>query len=235
MPSLANLDQAIVTEDVLFRAGSYQLHGELAYPEAGCARGAVVIAGPHPLLGGNLRNNVVRGIGDGLARHGLLTLRFDYRGAGRSQGPRLDVARHLAEFSAHFPRFRRDGLLARRPGGRRIRPAGRTRLAPGTRRLQLRVCPAPSRQAAAEPRRPGARCPDGRQARFRLLLCRKHTAVCRRLRGRLRHRRTMSARLVRRADHAPASAAAASATTTSSAGMRIGLPTQLPISWPLPG
>ncbi len=98
MPSLANLDQAIVTEDVLFRAGSYQLHGELAYPEAGRARGAVVIAGPHPLLGGNLRNNVVRGIGDGLARHGLLTLRFDYRGAGRSEGPRLDVARHLAEF-----------------------------------------------------------------------------------------------------------------------------------------
>jgi alpha/beta superfamily hydrolase len=28
----------------------------------------------------------------------LITLRFDYRGVGRSQGPTVDVARHLAEF-----------------------------------------------------------------------------------------------------------------------------------------
>jgi alpha/beta superfamily hydrolase len=95
----------IVTENVLFPAGPYLLHGELAYPETGRARGAVVFAGPHPLLGGNLRNNVVRGLGDGLAQRGLLTLRFDYRGVGRSQGPPLDVARHLAEFwrTSHAP------------------------------------------------------------------------------------------------------------------------------------
>jgi uncharacterized protein len=70
----------------------------LTYPEVGCARGAVVLAGPHPLLGGNMRNNVVRGLGDGLARLGLLALRFDYQGVGRSQGPQVDVAKHLAEF-----------------------------------------------------------------------------------------------------------------------------------------
>jgi alpha/beta superfamily hydrolase len=77
----------------------------LAYPEAGRARGAVVFAGPHPLLGGNMRNNVVRGLGDGLAQMGLLTLRFDYRGVGRSQGPPVDVTRHLAEFwqTSHAP------------------------------------------------------------------------------------------------------------------------------------
>jgi alpha/beta superfamily hydrolase len=71
----------------------------------GCVRGAVVFAGPHPLLGGNLRNNVVRCLGDGLAQRGLLTLRFDYRGVGRSQGPLIDVARHLAEFwrTSHAP------------------------------------------------------------------------------------------------------------------------------------
>jgi alpha/beta superfamily hydrolase len=64
-----------------------------------------VFAGPHPLLGGNMRNNVVRGLGDGLAQRGLLTLRFDYRGVGRSQGPPIDVARHLAEFwrTGHAP------------------------------------------------------------------------------------------------------------------------------------
>ncbi len=64
-----------------------------------------MIAGPHPLLGGNMRNNVVRELGDGLASAGLCTLRFDYRGVGRSQGPQVDVARHLAEFwkTSHAP------------------------------------------------------------------------------------------------------------------------------------
>jgi alpha/beta superfamily hydrolase len=52
-----------------------------------------------------MRNNVVRALGDGLAQRGLLTLRFDYRGVGRSQGPHVDVARHLAEFwqTSHAP------------------------------------------------------------------------------------------------------------------------------------
>ena len=68
MPLLSNLESPTVTEDVLFRAGPNLLHGELAYREAGRARGAVVFAGPHPLLGGNLRNNVVRRLGDGLAQ-----------------------------------------------------------------------------------------------------------------------------------------------------------------------
>lgn len=104
MPALP-LELPIVTEDILFQAGSYLLHGELAYPEIGRVRGAVVVAGPHPLLGGNMRNNVVRCLGDGLARKGLMTLRFDYRGIGRSQGPTVDIARNMAEFwqTSHAP------------------------------------------------------------------------------------------------------------------------------------
>jgi alpha/beta superfamily hydrolase len=58
----------------------------------------VVLAGSHPMLGGNMHNNVVRGLGDGLAEHGWTTLRFNYRGVGRSEGPPVDVARHMAEF-----------------------------------------------------------------------------------------------------------------------------------------
>jgi alpha/beta superfamily hydrolase len=89
----------IVVEEVSFASGPWRLHGELAYPEAAIL-GAAVLAGPHPLLGGTVHNNVMRGVGDSLARRGVATLRFDYRGAGRSDGPRLDVARHLAEFWA---------------------------------------------------------------------------------------------------------------------------------------
>jgi alpha/beta superfamily hydrolase len=98
MPLLSAPDHEVVTEDIHFSADTFTLHGELAYPDAGLAAAAVVIAGPHPLLGGNLRNNVVRSLGDGLARRGLLTLRFDYRGVGRSQGLQVDITRHLAEF-----------------------------------------------------------------------------------------------------------------------------------------
>ncbi len=56
-------------------------------------------------MGGNLNNNVVRGLGDGLSQKGLVTLRFDYRGVGRSQGPQIDVAQHMAEFwkTSHAP------------------------------------------------------------------------------------------------------------------------------------
>lgn len=90
----------IILEEVSFASGSWRLHGEFAYPEASPVIGATVLAGPHPLLGGTLHNNVIRGVGDNLARRGIATLRFDYRGAGRSDGPRIDVARHLAEFWA---------------------------------------------------------------------------------------------------------------------------------------
>ena len=86
-------------ERVQFPAGPYQLEGELAYADdADTLVGGIIIAGSHPLLGGNMHNNVVRGLGDGLAERGWATLRFNYRGVGGSEGPRVDVARHMAEF-----------------------------------------------------------------------------------------------------------------------------------------
>ncbi len=88
-----------IVECVRFSAGPYRLEGELAYTEGECTPcGGVVLAGSHPFLGGTMHNNVVRGLGDGLAEHGLVTLRFNYRGVGRSEGPTVDVARHMAEF-----------------------------------------------------------------------------------------------------------------------------------------
>jgi alpha/beta superfamily hydrolase len=105
MQRLLQGDLPVVVEDLDFPAGRFLLQGELAYPTAGRAVGTAVLAGPHPLLGGNLHNNVVRGLGDGLAAHGLATLRFNYRGVGRSQGPAVDVAQHLARFweTSHVP------------------------------------------------------------------------------------------------------------------------------------
>lgn len=98
MPFPCEPTSPTVAEDVLISGGPYSLQGRLAYLEVGEVRGVAVIAGPHPLLGGDLDNNVVRGVADGLAERGLATLRFNYRGVGRSEGPPRDVTRHLAQF-----------------------------------------------------------------------------------------------------------------------------------------
>jgi alpha/beta superfamily hydrolase len=74
------------------------LEGELLYPETAVPLGAAVVANPHPLLGGDMRNNVIDNLGDGLTALGWVVLRFNYRGVGRSEGPPVDVERHLAEF-----------------------------------------------------------------------------------------------------------------------------------------
>jgi alpha/beta superfamily hydrolase len=95
----------LVVETVYFRAEPYRLEGELAYPEDRFPAGAAILAGPHPLLGGNMHNNVIQSLGDGLAERGLASLRFNYRGVGQSEGPPLDVAHHLAQFweTSHVP------------------------------------------------------------------------------------------------------------------------------------
>jgi len=97
MPSLHPIDPPVI-ESVRFRAGAYRLEGELLYPDESSLCGVAVVAGPHPLLGGSMGNNVVRILSDGLARRGLATLRFNYRGVGNSDGPDIDVARQMAEF-----------------------------------------------------------------------------------------------------------------------------------------
>jgi alpha/beta superfamily hydrolase len=98
--------RSIFVEGIRFPAGPRLLEGELAYDEGACnPMGGVMLAGSHPLLGGNMHNNVVRGLGDGLAERGLATLRFNYSGVGSSEGPPIDVARHMAEFwqTSHVP------------------------------------------------------------------------------------------------------------------------------------
>ena len=96
MPSLWRRD-SLTVETVCFASNAYQLEGELAYAD-GPPQAGVVIAGPHPLLGGSKENNIIRALSDGLAARGFVTLRFDYKGVGGSEGPAVDTAAHLAEF-----------------------------------------------------------------------------------------------------------------------------------------
>ena len=52
----------------------------------GAAPGGAVITHPHPLFGGNMANSVVLTAARALAARGLSTLRFNFRGVGRSTG-----------------------------------------------------------------------------------------------------------------------------------------------------
>jgi alpha/beta superfamily hydrolase len=96
MPLLYPPD-ALTIEAVRFPAGDCQIEGELIYPE-GEPTGIAVFAGPHPLLGGSMHNNIVRRLGDGLAQYGLASLRFNYRKVGSRDGVTAEQTEHLATF-----------------------------------------------------------------------------------------------------------------------------------------
>lgn len=66
--------------------GPYELEGLLEWPEGGEVLGGVVVAHPHPLYGGTMRQPVVHHVARACRRRGLATLRFNFRGIGASAG-----------------------------------------------------------------------------------------------------------------------------------------------------
>jgi hypothetical protein len=78
----------VTREEVFIRCGSIVLEGILEAPEsstAGLLAGAVVCH-PHPQFGGNMFNNVVRALRKAFLDRNMICLRFNFRGAGRSEG-----------------------------------------------------------------------------------------------------------------------------------------------------
>ncbi len=71
----------IVEERVAVPVGSGCLDGILSYPADQSPRAIAVVVGPHPLLGGDMTNNVVSGLADGLTESAVATLRFNYTGS----------------------------------------------------------------------------------------------------------------------------------------------------------
>ncbi len=70
-------------ENISFSAGSITLEGLLQ--EASEERG-VVVTHPHPLYGGDMYNAVVGTIVRSFQKKGYTTLRFNFRGVGKSEG-----------------------------------------------------------------------------------------------------------------------------------------------------
>ncbi len=60
----------------------------LAEPDIGPLRGIAVIAHPHPLYGGTMDNKVVYTLFKALRELGFITVKFNFRGVGQSEGDR---------------------------------------------------------------------------------------------------------------------------------------------------
>ncbi len=76
------------------------------------AQKIVICCHPHPLYGGTMRNKVVHTLHRTFINQGMNTLRFNFRGVGRSQGSYADglgevddVMAVRAWVAAHFPRL----------------------------------------------------------------------------------------------------------------------------------
>ena len=63
-----------------------KLEGRIANPGGGEKELDVVICHPHPQYGGSMENNVVNALFDFFQDEGFRVLKFNFRGAGRSEG-----------------------------------------------------------------------------------------------------------------------------------------------------
>ncbi len=71
---------------------------------------AAVVCHPHPLFGGTMHNKVVYRIARGLRRAGIVVLRFNFRGVGRSEGEHAHMTGEIEDARAAL-----DYLRARYP------------------------------------------------------------------------------------------------------------------------
>ncbi|MEE8465842.1 MAG: alpha/beta family hydrolase [Dehalococcoidia bacterium] len=78
---------AVRQSAVSFQTEGLTFEGVVAQPDDSSGPWpGVVICHPHPLHGGNMDNNVVLALALGLVEEGFVTLRFNFRGVGGSEG-----------------------------------------------------------------------------------------------------------------------------------------------------
>jgi alpha/beta superfamily hydrolase len=73
-----------VEQSVWIDAPRGRLEGVLQYPSGAAAARAILVLPPHPGLGGDLDNNVIRAVAAAAVRRGAAVLRINYHGIGRS-------------------------------------------------------------------------------------------------------------------------------------------------------
>ncbi|MFP6583782.1 MAG: alpha/beta hydrolase [Candidatus Hydrogenedentota bacterium] len=85
----------ITEEHIQFSSSGNRLEGILSYPDDDAPQGSVLFLSPHPHMGGNMDNNVIRHLSRRFSEEGALSLRFNYRGVGKSE---IDLPEELSLF-----------------------------------------------------------------------------------------------------------------------------------------
>ncbi|MFV1959254.1 MAG: hypothetical protein ACC662_07560, partial [Planctomycetota bacterium] len=88
-----------MTESIEFLSGPFTLSARLHRP-AHAVGGAALVTHPHAAHGGTMDHPVVARAAERAAHAGLFALRFDFRGAGGSEGEVTDREGHRADVGA---------------------------------------------------------------------------------------------------------------------------------------
>lgn len=89
-----------------FHTRVFTIHGPAGVLEValdspgGVTKGTAVVAHPHPLFGGTMTNKVVQTLARSLVQSGWSSVRFNFRGVGRSEGPHDDGRGELDDLLA---------------------------------------------------------------------------------------------------------------------------------------
>lgn len=94
-------------ETIFFNDAEVRLEGRLLLASP---KQAVVITHPHPLYGGDMDNGVVTAIAEAYNQEGWSTLRFNFRGTGRSSGHHEDGIGEQADVQAAINCLKNLGL-----------------------------------------------------------------------------------------------------------------------------
>ena len=92
--------EEVSQDNVRFSASGVVLEGIFERPKGEAPFPAVAVCHPHPLYGGDMHNNVVSVICQALAQESIATLRFNFRGVGRSEGSHEEGIGEQADVSA---------------------------------------------------------------------------------------------------------------------------------------
>jgi uncharacterized protein len=97
--------QETASRPIAFTSEGLTLEGILHQP-ASAPFPAVAVCHPHPLYGGDMNNYVVVAVCQALAEAGIGSLRFNYRGVGRSEGRYGDGLGERADAAAALAHLR---------------------------------------------------------------------------------------------------------------------------------